>query len=179
MNPINQQSPLQGFQTLTDPADSLASPNGWHNDGTTTYTTTRGNNVLAYKTSSTTGEVGQSSATDNFIYPWTSSAAPTTTGNVDAAVVNGFYIGNTIHDLTYRYGFTEAAFNFQVDNNGNGGKGNDPVWLSIQDSSGTNNANFATPADGSHPQCRMFIWTETSPNRDGALEVRVSAFFPN
>jgi extracellular elastinolytic metalloproteinase len=42
--------------------------------------------------------------------------------------------------------------------------------ISVQDSSGTNNANFATPADGSSGQMRMFLWTTTSPGRDGAVE---------
>jgi extracellular elastinolytic metalloproteinase len=57
--------------------------------------------------------------------------------------------------VNYRYGFTEKTFNFQNDNGSNGGKGNDRVLVSVQDSSGTNNANFATPADGSSGQMRM------------------------
>lgn len=76
-----------------------------------------------------------------------------------------------VHDLTYKYGFTEAAYNFQVTNFGKGGSGNDPVQLSVQDSSGTDNANFATPPDGVAPLCRMYIWDKTKPNRDGSLEV--------
>lgn len=42
--------------------------------------------------------------------------------------------------------------------------------MSVQDASGTNNANFATPPDGQHGQMRMFTWTYTNPQRDGALE---------
>ena len=52
-----------------------------------------------------------------------------------------------MHDITYRYGFTEEAFNFQLDNNGKGGLGDDRVSISIQDGSGVNNANFATPEE--------------------------------
>jgi extracellular elastinolytic metalloproteinase len=70
----------------------------------------------------------------------------------------------------YKYGFTEAAYNFQNDNFGKGGKGKDRVQISVQDLSGTNNANFATPPDGQYGQMRMFTWTSTSPMRDGALE---------
>lgn len=70
----------------------------------------------------------------------------------------------------YRYGFTEAAYNFQNDNYGKGGMGNDRVQISVQDASGENNANFATPPDGLPGQMRMFTWTLTTPNRDGALE---------
>jgi extracellular elastinolytic metalloproteinase len=36
------------------------------------------------------------------------TAAPTTQGNVNVACVNAFYIVNTMHDLSYRYGFTEV-----------------------------------------------------------------------
>jgi extracellular elastinolytic metalloproteinase len=43
-----------------------------------------------------------------FYYPQDATAAPTVPGNVDAARVNAFYIVNTIHDLSYRYGFTEV-----------------------------------------------------------------------
>ena len=52
-----------------------------------------------------------------------------------------------MHDFTYRYGFTEEAFNFQLSNFGKGGKENDRVLVSVQDASGVNNANFATPAE--------------------------------
>ncbi len=66
---------------------------------------------------------------------------------MNAARVNVFYVANCIHDLAYRYGFTETAFNFQQDNFGKGGVGNDRILVSVQDSSGTNNANFATPPE--------------------------------
>ena len=58
-------------------------------------------------------------------------------------MTNAFFIVNTIHDITYRYGFDESSFNFQQDNNGKGGKANDRVLISVQDGSGKNNANFA------------------------------------
>ncbi|KAB5595169.1 Extracellular metalloproteinase mep [Ceratobasidium theobromae] len=166
--PFASQDPTDGFQTLTNPHDTTSSPNGWHQYGTTTTSTTSGNNVLAYKSSSSTGTTSQSSATNNYVYTFNSAGTPS--ANKDPAVVNAFYIGNMMHDLLYRYGFTETAYNFQRNNNGKGGAQNDHVLISVQDSSGTNNANFATPADGQSGQMRMFTWTFTSPNRDGALE---------
>jgi extracellular elastinolytic metalloproteinase len=45
---------------------------------------------------------------------------------------------NTVHDVAYRYGFTEAAFNFQQSNNGKGGAAGDRVLMSVQDAAGTN-----------------------------------------
>lgn len=105
-----------------------------------------GNNVVAYK-SSTTGTVSQSSSSLIFDYTYDTSSAPATTTNIAAAKVNAFYIINSVHDLAYRYGFTETAYNFQNDNFSKGGQANDRVKISVQDSSGTNNANFATPAE--------------------------------
>ncbi len=36
--------------------------------------------------------------------------------------------------------------------------GNDFVYADAQDGSGTDNANFSTPADGSNPRMQMFLW---------------------
>lgn len=167
--PIQKEYPTEGFEDLADPQDSISSPSGWHSDGTTTTTKTLGNNVNAYKSSTSTGQTSESSA-GNYLYTFDSTQAPTADVNIKAATVNAFYIVNTLHDLYYRYGFTEAAYNFQTNNFGKGGKGNDLVQVSVQDSSGTNNANFATPADGSVGQMRMYVWTYTTPRRDGDLE---------
>lgn len=38
--PITKETLPEGFETLTDPQDPNASPDGWHSDGTTTTTTT-------------------------------------------------------------------------------------------------------------------------------------------
>ncbi|KAJ7910986.1 Fungalysin metallopeptidase-domain-containing protein [Mycena leptocephala] len=84
--------------------------------------------------------------------------------------VNAFYIVNTIHDLSYRYGFREAAFNFQNNNFGKDGAGNDRVTISVQNSAGIDNTDFSTPPDGQSGAMRMFLWDLTNPERDGALE---------
>ncbi|KAI0291811.1 Fungalysin metallopeptidase-domain-containing protein [Multifurca ochricompacta] len=158
--PINEEVLTQGFQTLTDPQDLTASPDGWHSDGTTSTTTTAGNNVIAFK-GSTTGVTSQSSSGLNFIYTQNAGVAPTTATNVAAAVTNAFYIVNSVHDLSYNYGFTEATFNFQKNNFGKGGLGNDRVTVSVQDSAGVDNADFSTPQMDNLGLC---------PERDGALE---------
>ncbi|KAJ7895017.1 Fungalysin metallopeptidase-domain-containing protein [Mycena leptocephala] len=169
--PITKETLLQGFEDVVDPADVEASPFGWHSDGTATINTTdtSGNNVLTYKTS-TTNTSPETDVGLVFNYTQDPTVAPTTTVNVNAARVNNFYLVNSIHDLTYRYGFTEAAFNFQNNNFGKGGKAADRVTASIQDSAGTNNADFSTPPDGQSGHMRMYLFTSTSPNRDGALE---------
>ncbi|KAL0957837.1 hypothetical protein HGRIS_000022 [Hohenbuehelia grisea] len=159
--PITEEIPTQGFSTLTDPADTTSSPDGWHSDGTTSTTTTAGNNAIAFK-GTQTSVTSQSSANLNFVFTQDASAAPTTQSNLDAARTNAFFVVNTVHDIAYRYGFTEAAFNFQNNNFNKGGKGNDRVTISVQSSAGTNNADFSTPPDGQSGAMR--------PQRDGALE---------
>ena len=89
------------------------------------------------------------------------------------AITQAFYTANRWHDETYRLGFTESSRNFQTDNFNRGGLGNDSISVEIQDGSGTNSANFATTADGTRPRAQFFIWTNTTPARDGALDAQV------
>jgi extracellular elastinolytic metalloproteinase len=77
------------------------------------------------------------------------------------------------HDLLYELGFTEKAGNFQANDGTKGGVAGDFVVVNAQDGSGTNNANFATPPDGQNPRMRMYMWTQTTPNRDGVFEADI------
>ena len=87
-----------------------------------------------------------------------------------------FYYNNLLHDYLYSIGFTEGLWNFQQDNFGKGGAGQDAVSAQVQDGSGTNNANFGTPADGGHPRMQMFLFTENSFRRsDGDFDFDVVA----
>ncbi len=90
-----------------------------------------------------------------------------------AAVTQLFYINNWYHDELYRLGFTEQAFNFQNDNFGRGGAGADRVSAEAQDCSGTNNANFSTPADGGRGRMQMYLWTGPAPDIDGDFDAEV------
>jgi hypothetical protein len=98
---------------------------------------------------------------------------PTTTEAQRGAVIQMFYVMNRYHDEMYRLGWTEQAFNFQTDNFGRGGAGNDRVSAEGQDSSGTNNANFNTPADGSRPRMQMYLWSGPTPDYDGTADAEV------
>lgn len=75
-----------------------------------------------------------------------------------------------IHDIFYQYGFTEEAGNFQENNFGKGGLGNDAVQSNAQDGSGFNNANMATPPDGQRPRMRMYLWNWIAPMKDGDFD---------
>ncbi|KAM5541595.1 hypothetical protein V8D89_004785 [Ganoderma adspersum] len=170
--PITRQNITQGFQTLTNPQNLVASPSGWHNNGGIRTTDTSGNNVITFvNASGSQSTTRQSSALLNFIYIQDPTREPNALRrNVDAARVNAFYVVNTIHDISYLYGFTERAFNFQTANFGKGGKGDDRVQVSVQDRGGRNNANFRTLPDGQGGLMRMYLWDRSSPMRDGSLE---------
>jgi extracellular elastinolytic metalloproteinase len=165
--PIYNEYPTDGFETLVNPEDKSASPLGWlSTDGVNFNNFTAGNNAIAAIGSATAPQT----APDEFVYPYTNGADPVTASQKNAAIVNAFYVVNSVHDITYKYGFTEATFNFQQNNTVRAGLGNDRVTVSVQDPSGTNNANFATPADGTSGRMRMYLWTITNPRRDGSLE---------
>ena len=89
------------------------------------------------------------------------------------AVIQMWWIMNKYHDELYLRGFTEAARNFQGTNFTGMGLGNDRVSSEGQDSSGTNNANFATPADGGRGRMQMFVWTGPTPDRDGTADADI------
>ncbi|HKQ76116.1 MAG TPA: M36 family metallopeptidase [Blastocatellia bacterium] len=88
-------------------------------------------------------------------------------------VVNMFFWSNRYHDRLYELGFTEAARNFQNDNFGRGGVGNDRVLAQAQDFSGTSNANFLTPPDGTSGRMQMFIFDGPTPDRSSGLDQEV------
>jgi hypothetical protein len=156
---------------------------GWIPDGAGNAVTT-GNNVdagLDLAAPNGIDATGRATATGRtFSFPYMpdgaadvgGSASVTDTNYRMGIVTNIFFWTNRYHDLMYNFGFTEAARNFQTNNFGRGGLGNDFVRAEAQDSSGTNNANFSTPADGSLPRMQMFIFT-TTPNRDGDLDAEV------
>ncbi|PYT00861.1 MAG: hypothetical protein DMF63_06050 [Acidobacteria bacterium] len=99
--------------------------------------------------------------------------APTVPAARRGAVIQMFYAMNLYHDELYRYGFTEQARNFQASNFGRGGAENDRVRSEGQDSSGTDNANFLTPADGGRGRMQMYVWTGPTPDRDGTGDAEV------
>ena len=107
-----------------------------------------GNNVITFigRRNQTTKETAQ--GTHQFEYFYHISRDPTEGQNPDAARTAAFYTINVVHDIGYRYGFTERAFNFQSNNFGKGGRGGDPVLVSVHNDRKMNNAAFGTP-----PEC--------------------------
>lgn len=164
--------PVDGRKLVVDPADSSASPLGWHNTGSSSFTIMRGNNVHAYQDQEDNNQPpgSQPSCGSSLSCDFPISLDQPPSSYTAAAVANLFYWNNVIHDIQYRYGFDEPAGNFQVNNFANGGAGGDNVRAEAQDGSGTNNANFFTPPDGSRPRMQMFLWNLANPDRDGDLD---------
>ncbi|HEY5946062.1 MAG TPA: M36 family metallopeptidase [Kofleriaceae bacterium] len=164
------EDPLKGGQTTVSgpapvsPAGTTPSPAGWLGSGSQSTQNILGNNAHSYldtdANNSPDNLAGNTAVADgNFLTAVDLSQTPSTSSNRNVAVQNLFYFNNVVHDALYRMGFDEAAGNFQIDNFGRGGAGNDPVNAEAQDGSGTDNANFSTPNDGSSPRMQMYLWT--------------------
>lgn len=174
---IPKENPNEGPRTVEqNPSVDPASPFGWHDtDGAAgpEFKTTQGNNVHAYIDTIADNQPDPGGVPKNrrldFKFKLDLTKEPVTYKL--AATTNLFYWNNIIHDVFYGYGFDEAAENFQQNNYGRGGLGNDYVQAEAQDGGGTNNANFSTPPDGLRPRMQMFLWNiGPSPDRDGDLD---------
>ena len=162
------ESPNDGDRVIVEnPADAVASPFGWHDTNGVMgpeFTITRGNNVNAYADTVHDGAPDPASQPDggrglDFDHPIpTFDAGPLVFRN--AAVDNLFYWNNVMHDVTYRYGFNEAAGNFQASNYTGEGRGGDEVQAEAQDGSGALNANFSTPEEGEPGRMQMYVWVD-------------------
>ena len=169
--PMPLESPTDGDRVLVNNAAfPTASPFGWHDTNGVAgpeFTITRGNNVHAYADRDANNSPDAGSSPDGgpsliFDFPLALDQVPA--ASQPAFVTNLFYWNNIVHDVTYVYGFNEVSGNFQVNNYGKGGAGNDDVRAEAQDGSGKNNANFGTSADGARPRMQMFEWRTAQPN---------------
>ncbi len=153
--------PEKTAQTTVGPVGVTAeSPEGWLIGSAHTSINISGNNAHAYldDDADNTADPGGVAVGDNFVADADTTAPADTEANRAVAVQNLFYLTNVIHDALFQYGFTEAAGNFQESNFSGQGEESDSVNAEAQDGSGTDNANFATPTDGSNPRMQMFLW---------------------
>ncbi len=174
--PLPTEAPSFGGRVLVSNPATSASPFGWNDTNGVAgaeSTLTIGNNVEAY-TDLNDDDLPDAGSSPNggaglvFNFPLDLTQPPS--AYQPAAVSNLYFTINRMHDILYRYGFDEASGNFQVNNYGNGGLGNDSINGEAQDGGGTDNANFATPPDGQEPRMQMYIWTDATPDRDGDLD---------
>jgi subtilisin-like proprotein convertase family protein len=152
---------------------------GWIPDGSNTTT---GNNVdagLDLVSPDGIDAAGRATGSPFRVFDFTynpppaGSDPPTNTDYRWGEVSHMFFWSNRYHDRLYELGFTEAARNFQQNNFGRGGLGNDRVLAQAQDFSGTDNANFLTPADGTSGRMQMYVFTGPNPDRVSALDQEI------
>lgn len=164
---------LRSLVTVT-PASVPQSLNSWINDGDND---TQGNNVDAHLDLNNDNMPDLPRPTGSpfrvFDFPQDNLQPPTSWR--DAAVVSLFYHCNRYHDVLRGFGFNEASKNFQTDNFGLGGTGNDRVQADSQDGGGTNNANFGTSGgDGTSARMQQYIFTcGTATDRDSSLDADI------
>lgn len=155
--------PGDGRVLIVDPEDATASPLGWHDDGTTSFTSTRGNNVNAFDDQSNNITDCGAGLLCDFNNPIDFTLDPR--DYIDASVANLFYWSNLVHDVQYQYGFDEQAGNFQANNFGNGGIGGDEITARAQSLNPAflcpNNASFSTQPDGNNGRLAMCLFTST------------------
>lgn len=120
---LPRQLPTDGFEFVSGEEDKNASPIGWNNDGTTSFTTTQGNNVDVR-----IGDYRPDGGIDLlFDSKWNSTESPDSDANKQVSATHLFYLLNKVHDIAYQYGFTEAAGNFQQSDFEKGGVAGDGV----------------------------------------------------
>ncbi len=173
--PSSYQPPVTNRELVSMLAviNTNASPNGWIDDG---VFETVGNNVDAHldRDGNDAPDLPRPTATNRvFDFPQNFSLSPTETNNQSSAVVQLFYWCNWVHDRLYELGFTETAGNFQSNNFGRGGFGNDALQADAQDYPGFNNANFTTFADGTAPRMQMYLFSGPFPPRDGDIDAEI------
>jgi len=168
-------SPYSGDRTIVEnPADVMASPFGWHDlngEVGAESTLTSGNNANAFEANDNFGYQPDGTFALNFTgYPFNSEFSEEFQYE-DASITNIFYWANVLHDITYRYGFTEAAGNFQHNNYQNGGAPRDALIIECQSTFRPCNASFSTQSDGIPPVLRVNLCGD----KDGGFDATVIA----
>lgn len=189
--------PRTNVTLIGNEAPNTFNNNGWMNDGTNSL---EGNNVQAGLDRATPNgpDTPLITGSSNRVFDFASNPPPGNPAPGDAPLPAGqtptpcqaappvvndfqrasvtqmFYALNRMHDYLYLRGFTEQARNFQLDNFGRGGTGNDRVLAEGQDCAGVNNANFASSStDGTVGRMQMFLWTPPAVDRDGTMDVDI------
>jgi hypothetical protein len=168
-------------QSPTGATQQVVSFAGWVTDRATA-----GNNANAYVDN--TGDDASDYQTQtpasgdpnyqNFNYAFTdafqTSACADRTTDQDATLTQLFYWVNFAHDYYYGLGFNEAARNFQNDNFGRGGAGNDRVnaeaFFDFDDTTQRNNASFLANNDGTNGRLRVLAGAPPFPCRESEME---------
>ena len=163
--PFPTEAPSFGPRVLVSNPATSASPFGWNDTNGAAgpeSTLTIGNNVSAYTDLNDDDVPDAGSSPDGgagLAFDFALDLAQPPSAYRPAAVSNLYYANNRIHDVLYRYGFDEAAGNFQVNNYGNGALGNDAVNAEAQDGAGSATPTSALRQTAPAPACRCTCGT--------------------
>ncbi|MGH3087661.1 MAG: M36 family metallopeptidase [Rubrobacteraceae bacterium] len=194
-------------ETVSFDGDPNASPCGWLDPASPDCTTggvdgavTTGNNADSFENWETSGfpdapnPAGQRANDSDLLEPGTqfnydyennwgqsNGAQGSYVQDLNPAATSLFWHHNRIHDEYYELGFTETAGNFQTNNYGRGGAGQDEIWGLVQAgaaSGSRNNAYMLTLPDGVQSWSGMFLWEPLeaafiSPYVDGDFDASV------
>src|SRR4051795_4082418 len=196
-------APQGGTQTIKSFGPTPQSPGGYTDPTGLTGVagpTTFGNNANTYANYSNflvPADQGPRpvSPTGQFDYPYEmnwqktngATVPPSYALDLNPAATNLFWQHNRIHDEYYDYGFTETAGNFQMDNFGKGGGGEDAVLGLVHAGAATggsptytgrDNAYFLEQPDGVPSWSGMFLWEPINdafegPFSDGNFDASV------
>ena len=178
--PMGVASPLAGNRRVVlNPQDPTASRFGWHDSNGfagAEFQDTRGNNAWVQDDINGNDIMDGIRAfggpnlnfNDPLLLPL---AAPP--AHIAASTTNAFYWVNLAHDISFHYGFTEKAGNFQSENYTNLGEDDDPMVVDIQDNQFVNTSFALIPPDGQIGRISIGIATAFTPDRDGALDNHV------
>ncbi|WP_300672653.1 T9SS-dependent M36 family metallopeptidase [Soonwooa sp.] len=179
------ESPTFGTRSIVnEPFNPSYAPFGWNDTQNPDFEMfqeyTIGNNVVAYSDPYDTNkledldQLAYGGPDKIFDFPY-DGALPANTFR-DAALTNLFYINNMVHDVSYQFGFTETARNFQYNNFDRGGEGEDFVNAQGQDGGGVDNANFQPFPEGNAPIMQMYLW---SPSYYSGVHVNTAGDLSN
>ncbi|MEA2393967.1 MAG: extracellular elastinolytic metalloproteinase [Solirubrobacteraceae bacterium] len=185
-------APQGGQPVIKSFGPTPQSPGGWTDPTGLTGVggpTTFGNNANTYANySNFIAPADQAprpvSPTSQFDYAygmnWQRSAGqivpPSYALDLNPAATNLFFQHNRIHDEYYDYGFTETAGNFQMNNFGKGGGGEDAVLGLVHAGAasggaptytGRDNAYFLEQPDGIPSWSGMFLWEPINDTFEG------------
>ncbi|MBT6848237.1 MAG: hypothetical protein HOA14_12570, partial [Planctomycetaceae bacterium] len=185
---IPDMNPDEGSQQiLEDPADLSVSPFGWHDTNGVAgpeFTDTRGNNVfvqvggLGARPPNPTGARAQGGPELEFLDQFDPVLNHTEPQNQRSSTTNAFVTLNLTHDILARYGFDEAAGNYQATNYTGLGLPGDAMLTDVDDPDLICNASVAfvpSPApaadvDGQDVNMELNFCNLTVPARDSGMD---------
>jgi len=149
------ESPYDGGRTMvTCPEDPVASPEGWTGGITTnvnSHNLLEGRNIKLLQSIDPSDYTFNMSGITSLTYDYEINTTYTEGDpSLEAVSTNAFYWSNIVHDITYHYGFDEAAGNFQEYNFGRGGVENDRISINVNATSNPcGSFIYVTGEDGS------------------------------